>query len=247
MNGLLLNSDISDDFSLGASEKYIPEDIELKNRIIRFKTPSIREIDPIEMEDFFKNYDTLAGVQGKSTKAAAEFYLEKFFKGVQERKCFDEVRYIEDNPGNFQERTNFLYEFFDNGRSIRVYDKMSPRKTITEISRLVEIKRGNKKHVILCDPTANRNPKTKFKNKIGPVKEMLEGGYTFSCMLVYASDMFKKYLLPYNQHVYDPAYPSYIEKYLSFNDTNMILVYSTATPHLKIIGENVLNRIKDNY
>jgi len=244
MYNLLLNSYVSDDFSLGYSEKYIPEDEDFKKRIIRFKTPSEKEINPIEIENFFRSYDHLDKIRGKSTRAMSEFYLEKFFEKIKNEWDFDDVKYIEGMPGSSQEKTNFLYKFFDNGRSIRVYD-INKEHPVTEISRLVEIRKDETRHAIICIPSANRNPIIEPGKKIKAVKELLGRGYILSCMCTYSIDIFNKYISPKRkQFNFDPKHPSFIEKYLAFNQANLLLVYSATTPHLKRIGENVLERLR---
>lgn len=240
MNRLLLNSSLSDDVNLGNSEQFIPKDPDLEDRIIRFKT-RFKEVDPDEIDAFFKSYDHLQKVEGKSTRAAAEFFLERFFE--ERRGNFDYLGYIEGQPGSTRETSNYIYEFIDNGRGIRVYNS-DRSQVVTEISRLVEIRKGEEKQIVLCDTRANRSTKTKFKTRIKTAKELIGGGCTLSYMFIYASDVFNKAVSP-NKRRYtsNPEFKSDIEEYLRKSYSNLLLVYSTTTFHIDEIGKKVLARI----
>jgi len=241
MYGMLLNSQLSDEFCIGPNERLISPDLE--ERIIRFRT-SIREVNYAEIESFFRAYEHLENVQGKSLWAVAEFFLEKFFERVRKTGRFDYVRYIEDSPKAIRKTDNFICQFADNGRSIKVSEKDS-RRDVTQISRLVEIKRGRERQIILCDPRVNRNPQKSFGSRIKVVRELLGRGYTLSYMIVYANEMFQKALSPRSRlYKTNPMYKSDVAEYLRQSPTNLFLVYSATAPTFTEFGQTVLDRIK---
>ena len=239
MSIMLLNSSVSDEFSLGPAEEFISGDLE--NRIIRFKT-NLDDVNPAELEAFFRTYDELEKVDNKYIVAMREFFLEKFFQKVRSMGL-SEVNFFKGEPGPIQEQRNCRYQFIDNGKGIKFYDEQN--NPVSEISRIVEITRGRKRHIIVCDPKVNKVLRPRYVSKLRRVQELFGGDYTISYMVVYASDAFAmdvslsgKYLRP------NPMYKSKVAEYLNVHDTRMVLVYSATSQDLAKRGREILSRIK---
>lgn len=230
MGGLLLTSKVSDDFSLGKAEQLIPGGLE--NRVIRYHTNLI-SVDLEELKAFFKSYDHLVNVEGKSTRAVAEFFLDQFLRKLGQSRNFDNLTVYEGDPEQPVVRGGYRFEFIDKGKAMRVYDNYTGRH-LTEIARLVEIRRGEERQVIICDPRVGRSPKKKFSRRIRAAKVFLEGvdEYTLSYMLVYSLDIFNR-AASFND----------VSKFLKYNKNNLCLVYSAPVQALTGLGQYVLELI----
>jgi len=239
MHRPLLNSSVSVDFNIGPCERLIPHDLE--NRIIRYET-AFDMSDLPQIEEFFRTYDQIREVEGKATKAVAEYFLESFFGQVQAKGWVD-VSYFGGEPGETISVNGLFYEFVDNGKAFRVFRNETKDQAITEVSRLVEVRRGKRKQAVICDARTTKNPAAD-KNKIMAVRNLL-GKETEICYLGACSiNTFQKYVRSkVTRGRFEKSPRSRITTYLSSNPLNLALVYSATSEGLNTLGSAVLERL----
>lgn len=234
MHKPLLDSSVSVPFSLGSCEQFMPHEPDLEGRIIRFRT-NTDQVDFSNFRDFLNGYDHLADVEKKQTHAVAEFFLERFFEQLASRALFD-VCYVESPHGTIYNKGKYCYEFVDHGRTIKVY---TPDKSqvVTEISRLVEIKKGGARQYVLCDPHITSSYGTRLSRKIDAAKDLIGRDVTLSYMLAYLSDIFKRELSLAAREKGKSHSSQNVVNYLKFSSTNLVLVYSGTTLFFKELGQ----------
>lgn len=228
--GLLINSELSDTFSLGVSEEAIPDDVQ--HRIIKYSTKfagNYRE----DMKAHFRTYSNIKTAQGMPTCAIGEFCLERFFEKVGRKGDFSSIEFFHGDPEHPYEAGGLLYTFTDGGKVIKAYDAESMIGVAT-IRRLVEIRRNKERQVIICEGRAGRDHKTTFISKIRAVRPLLGERYTLSFLKSYPSDIFRKNLNTRYENVLD---------FLCYNVANLVLVFSGVSQNFEKAGKSILDEI----
>jgi len=242
---LLLTSEFSDDFSLGNAENFISKHGDLEKRIIRYKVEN-NDFKYHDIEQFIKNYNYSQLNQVDINRIIVEFLLERFFERMTEKGNF-EAHYIEGYPGETFAKGFYLYEFVNSGRNIRVYtsDKTKP---ITEFSRIVKLKKGEKEQFIICDPKSNARINSIewtiiYLNKIHSAQNLAE--HYVSYMQFFPEDVFRKIISPMTIYHRGKSYSSRLEFIMSKEKYvyNFSVVYSLSTSNIERLKNKIVKRL----
>ena len=237
----ILNFFASDEINLGSNERFLPRDLDLERRIIKFKT-ELTGLSPGEVEKFFRQQGAESD-EGKAVRFMSEYLLEQFFGKAFGKKLLDEVRYVEGAVGVPHNLKGMSYEFSNSGRTIIFYDENHRR--ITDISRLVRVRRGSRVEYIVCDPKVNRDPHIagvvpRFK----AAKAIAGPGFWINYLVVLSHDGFGTHASP-NSRIYrkNPQYTSNIGAYLSLYPNSLLLIYSSDTQAIERYGREIMSGI----
>lgn len=235
MGKFLLDSKSSVNFNLGTAQQLIPPTLE--ERIIRFKVP---RIDLSELANFFGAYSNIN--EDSVCGAVAEFFLEKFFESVKNTGRFDSVNYFEGIPGEVYSSGHVSYEFIRGAKTIKAYNK-DKSQIITEISRIIDIRKDNDRHVVICDPRGRGNLKRNPYPNLKVARELTRGSFksghdtTSSFMPVYAIDMFGKEL---SNKSYSGLLP-----YFQEHSRDICLTYSLNSVGVSKLGLKALKLLQN--
>lgn len=175
--GALLTSRLSDDFEIGPRSLPIP--LGIADKIIRHGT-SWSEPRLEEAVNFFRDYPVVHTNPVAPTKMA-QFWLEDFFQKAERTGMVDSARFFVGDPENPYTTPEYLFTFPNNGRTIRA--SVLKLGKIIEIDGLVEIKKGHKRQVILCE-TMTTKRKLKYARFQVDIVRALTGERTRSPYLV---------------------------------------------------------------
>lgn len=157
------------------------------------------------------------------------YFFEKFLsKKLADGYLFN-VRYFQAEKNKFFRKNDRKFEFYNNGRSIRLYGGGDPAG---EVARLVEIKRDSKTQRIICDPRTSPRLKKKTIRPTVAVAGTFLGGYGDLCYLrTYPMDVFKASLEREKKQGKSKRRPG-ILYHLQYNDYCQYLVYNVTKPQL---------------
>ena len=271
MAGVLLDSSFSDNFSLGEEEKLIPKSLE--GRIIKYKiresytNGSDRAVEEI-VGFFHKHANTgftnIKEAQSKHLGILARFFLDQFFGKISQRGI--SVAYFEKEPDYLlhEEGCPYIYHFVDDGRTIYAHREEKKKEEeikdgeekesvnrLTEIPRLVEIRKGSLRQLVICDPKPSRAQELKYNKKIESIQPLLVGkdDYLLSYMVVNTSDVFRESLSRKKVIYFLNHRPANLPANINpanLHPVNLYLVYSITSVELKSLSDYILKKIKND-
>jgi len=226
---LLVNASFSDDFSLGPHEKKIP--IYVDDQLLRFNTNL--GVDREKLKEHFALYDNIESENGRPRNAVGDFYVQEFFSKVEQEGDFDSVDFYMGDPARPIVIRDYRYEFSDGGRTITVYHDLSG-DTETKISRLAIVSRGNLNHAIICRPRTDVYPdKKQIRIRVHVIKNLLGENHNVSYMYAYPIDVFQS----------DFKSSEWPRHFLTHNENNMVLVFSSTGEEFESLGEEILSTL----
>ncbi len=247
MNSFILDAQASnssfDARQWGGIESLIPADESLRDRIILNRSV-LHAVDTASLGKFFASYNEKR-VAERATRIAGEYLFEQFLASCVKRGIIDEVSYIEEEPGTEIKTRNYRYCFTDGGRTIDVYPASSTAP-LTELARLVTLRKGHEEQTIMCNiqMTHNYHLDRKLGDRIRASKELLGKNASLFPTCIYTKDVFALRLQPQEQRPVPLAFSSDAIAFLDYNAQNLLLIYSATSKEMKTLGQVGLEQLR---
>ena len=145
---------------------------------------------------------------------------------------------------------DFVYVTGQNkgGYTLEAYNHGQKEMPVTQLSRLIELRKEGIREVLLFDFHNISNPTERgYKKKVEAIRDIFgNGGYTLSRVEVYPKDIFRKHLAPLrNRYVIDSSEKSCLENYFEINQHNLCLLLSDNTSKIRELGKLVLSKLEN--